>query len=580
MKQSLRDILRSFLIALVAVVIATLLRKYFLGALENKVAWITYYPAVMVAAIYGGFVSGLLTSVFTTFIAVFAWNFITNKPFIADNSDWIGLVVFLLNCILVSGIAEYTRRQTIAKERANKANRAKSIFLANMSHELRTPLNAILGFSRLMQQNENIPEDEQKNLQIINRSGEHLLSLINNVLDISKIEAGKIDINFSSFDFYNVLDDIFLMMTQRAEAKGLKLISQVGKEVPVLIQSDEVKLKQIIINLIGNAIKYTKEGHVKILVNALKNEGADEVTLVVEVTDTGVGISQSDLKNVFNPFFQGGDLSRNEGTGLGLAICKQYTELLRGGISVESIEGAGSSFQVEVPVRIVKRLEPELHSDQLKMVVPSDMLYKVLIVEDQIENWLLLKKVLQKLLCEVVVAENGEQGIKEYKSFKPDLIFMDIRMPFMGGIEATRAIRELENGDKVKIIGISAHVFKEQEHEILTVGMDDFIKKPFQFSDISNCLEKHLKLTFFSDKMEEAKFVKQEKLLTNMFKATDERIVNELFQAVGGVDTERVNAIIEEIGSKDEKLGNILKNYASDLRFTEIHKIVNNVVRE
>ncbi len=534
MKQSLRDILRSFLIALVAVVIATLLRKYFLGALENKVAWITYYPAVMVAAIYGGFVSGLLTSVFTTFIAVFAWNFITNKPFIADNSDWIGLVVFLLNCILVSGIAEYTRRQTIAKERANKANRAKSIFLANMSHELRTPLNAILGFSRLMQQNENIPEDEQKNLQIINRSGEHLLSLINNVLDISKIEAGKIDINFSSFDFYNMLDDIFSMMIQRAEAKGLKLISQVGKDVPVLIQSDEVKLKQIIINLIGNAIKYTKEGHVKILVNALKNESLDEVTIVVEVTDTGVGISQNDLKNVFNPFFQGGDLLRNEGTGLGLAICKQYTELLQGGISVESIEGAGASFQVEVPVRIVKKLEPELHSDQLKMVVPSDMLYKVLIVEDQIENWLLLKKVLQKLLCEVVVAENGEQGIKEYKSFKPDLIFMDIRMPVMGGIEATRAIRELENGDKVKIIGISAHVFKEQEHEILTVGMDDFIKKPFQFSDISNCLEKHLKLTFFSDKMEEAKFVKQEKLLTNMFKAIDERIVDELFQAVGG----------------------------------------------
>ena len=350
---SFKRVLQQILIAIIAVVIAILIRKYLLHSLENKVPWLTYYPAVMAAALFGGFFSGFLSSALSCIVTIYGYTFFASLPFIDDKADWIGLFVFVVNCILVSIIADYSKKANkakveaeMAKEQSDLANRSKSLFLANMSHELRTPLNAILGFTRLMKLNTDIPEVEQKNLEIINRSGEHLLSLINNVLDISKIEAGQTEIDNSVFNLNSALHDVLLIMSQRAEAKELFLKISISETLPTNILSDELKIKQILINILGNAIKYTNQGNILLTVSAEENLQPGINLITIEVQDTGIGISAADIHKVFDPFIQVGNNVSNKGTGLGLTISKQFTELLGGTISVESKLGIGSKFTV------------------------------------------------------------------------------------------------------------------------------------------------------------------------------------------------------------------------------------------
>ncbi len=581
-KISLKNILQQFFIAIIAVVVASLLRKFLLGSLENKVVWITYYPAVIAAALFGEFLTGLLSAILTVLIAVYGWQFFSTSPFINSTADWISLSVFLFNCIIISAISDYSSRQRKkadkAKEQAELANRSKSIFLANMSHELRTPLNAILGFTELMQLNSKIPEEEKKNLEIINRSGEHLLNLINNVLDISKIEAGQIKIDISSFNLNNTLNDITQIISQRAEAKGLFLKTSLSKELPSYILSDELKLKQILINLLGNAIKFTEFGNIELNVSAFENKQTVSDLLKIEVIDTGIGISANEIDRIFEPFVQVGNISLTKGTGLGLTICRQFTELLGGIIEVQSKLGIGSKFTVQIPYLQINNTEIKQRNYQLiKSLALGEPEYKILIVEDQLENWLLLQRILENVGLKVKVAENGADGIEAFKTFKPNLIFMDIRMPIMDGLEATKNIRQSENGKKVKIIGISAHVFEDEIQNILSSGMDDFIKKPYHFNDIYGSLQKHLEVKYLYYNNIDSKEQGNIPLTAEMLKRLDDHVLLELKEYTENLDNVKLYELVERISLKNKELGNILHYYVSNFKITEIFRILKQI---
>lgn len=581
-KIDFEPIAKKILIAIFAVVVASLLRKYLLSSLENKVVWITYYPAVMTAAIFGGVYTGLLSAILTCLIVIYGWQFFCTLPFINSHADWIGLFVFLLNCTMVSIIAEYSQRQKLkankAKDQAEMANKAKSIFLANMSHELRTPLNAILGFTQLMKLNTSIPPEEQKNLEVINRSGEHLLNLINNVLDISKIEAGHTTVTILPFNLIMAFYDIELIMSQRAEAKGLLFYSEIDTAIPAVILSDELKLKQILINLLGNAIKFTPHGHVRLMAKVQTNVQGNLPVLLIEVEDTGIGISEDDTAKIFDPFMQVGDLSANNGTGLGLTICKQFTELLGGSISIHSKLNVGSSFRVQIPVKFAAKTESKIDNYQhIKSLAITEPEYRILIVEDQIENWLLLQRILENVSFKVKVAINGAEGVETFKTWNPHLIFMDVRMPVMDGLEASSTIRKLESGNLVKIVGVSAHVFADGVKNVLDAGMDDFIKKPYIFSDIYGSLQKHLGVSYIFNDLTEISQPGNNHLTVEMLKQLDNALLQELREYIENLEPDKLAHVIERISMQNKELANNLNYFISNLKFTEIFRLLNQI---
>jgi signal transduction histidine kinase/DNA-binding response OmpR family regulator len=582
-KINIKSILSSIGIAVIAVIVASLIRKFILGSLEGKVEWITFYPAVMIAALLGGFFSGVLTSAFAAFIVLFQWQLITNSMFIGGKIGTISTIVFLINCIFISAISEYSRQQKlqadIQKEKAERASRAKSTFLANMSHELRTPLNAILGFTHLMQDNINIPEKEQENLKIINRSGEHLLGLINNVLDISKIEAGQTAKNEISFSIENAIFEVRELMSRHAEAKNLKLKTIFQENLPQYIKTDKQKLIQILINLIGNAIKFTNNG--EIILHVKKESRNEQLFLIMEVEDTGIGIDKQELSKIFTPFEQSSNASVQEGTGLGLSISKQYAELLGGSISVESQLGVGSNFFIRIPLIISDTAGLNEITSQfanVKSIAPGQRDFRILIVEDHVENWLLLQRIHEKVGIQVKIAENGLQGVKAFKEWQPHLIWMDVRMPIMNGLEATKSIRSMENGKDVKIIGVSAHVFKDEIHNVMSVGMDSFVKKPYQFQEIYECLNEQLGINFIlteNDKNEE-----QYLLTSEMLKIFDIKLLETLKTAILNLNDEQIDLAISEIQKIDNDVAQVLQSYTKKFKYTELYRSINSTLTD
>lgn len=343
----------------------------------------------------------------------------------------------------------------MAKEHAESANQAKSRFLANMGHELRTPLNAIMGFSELLSMDSNQSKDQYESLQIINRSGEHLLKLINDILDTARIEAGNTILNNAPLDLGAMVQDVAQMMRIQADKKHLKLMLEHFSLFPRFIVGDEARLRQILVNLIGNAIKFTDKGQVVIRLGLKENEPG---CLIVEVEDSGMGISPDDQKRIFEPFTQLGLQGGSKGTGLGLSITQQFVRMMGGTIDVVSDPGKGSVFRLELPV--VAANEQDVIKDDsrgvVKALAPQQESYRILIVEDQVDNQELLSKLLVSVGFQVKVAKNGEQGIALFQSWKPHFIWMDKRMPVM----------------------------------------DDYISKPYRSAEIYDCLEKHLGVTF------------------------------------------------------------------------------------
>ncbi|MDO9142483.1 MAG: ATP-binding protein, partial [Methylobacter sp.] len=399
-------------------------------------------------------------------------------------------------------IQERTTELVLARDAAEAANRAKSVFLANMSHELRTPLNAILGFSNLMRKDDSISETQLINLNIINRSGEHLLTLINEVLEMAKIEAGRVQLENQAFDLGGMMRDVIDMMQIRAQEKGLRLILDQSSEFPRYIEGDEARLRQVLINLVGNAVKFTKQGGITLRLGVRKNATAH---LLIEVEDTGTGIAVEDQALIFEPFIQVGKYGVNQGSGLGLAITRQFVHLMGGILSVNSTLGKGSSFLVDVPLVVANPADIANSDDITKGNVvglaANQPTYRILIVDDQLENQLLLSKLMEIINFPIKTADNGAQAIELFQSWQPQLIFMDSRMPVMGGIEASRRIRQLPGGKDVKIVAVTASIFMEQRDELLKAGMDDFIRKPYRFNDIYDSLSRLLGVQYAIESM-------------------------------------------------------------------------------
>lgn len=401
---------------------------------------------------------------------------------------------------LETQVAERTHELKLAKNTAEAANEAKSIFLANMSHELRTPLNAVLGFSEIMDRDTDVSPKQQENLRIINRSGQHLLGLINDVLDMSKIESGHVELDPEQVDLHRLLSDIRDVFRVRAASQDLEFWFELNPIVPRYAVVDGGKLRQVLMNLLGNAINFTETGQVRLVVDA-EALPENHWQLRVEVHDTGVGIPPKKIGAIFEPFMQvGHSPQNNQGTGLGLAISRQFIRLMDGDITVDSIPGHGSVFRFAIPILAVDSLEAahggDAHGKQIVGLEANQPQWRILIVEDVAENRLLLRRLLESVGFIVREAWDGQEGIQVFQDWQPHLIWMDRRMPEMDGLTATRHIRKLPGGDQVKIIVISASVFKDQRPAVLEAGADDFVRKPYQSQMIFDCMAKHLGIRY------------------------------------------------------------------------------------
>ncbi len=457
------------------------------------------------------------------------------------------------------------------KNQAEAANRAKTVFLANMSHELRTPMNAVLGFSQLMQKDKLLTIVQRENLNIINKSGQHLLELINDILDMAKIEAGRVVIENTNFDLDELLHSTIEMMRERAEIRNLVLFLESSSDFPHYIHADEFKLRQILLNIISNAIKYSKKGSVTIHLTTENLSVCDQCLLVFRIEDTGLGIAEDDLPLIFDKFIQVGSESDQKGTGLGLPITKEYIELMGGNISVTSVLNQGSCFTFTLPVTRISSVDvPQVSThNEVKVLelAAGQPNYRVLIVEDQLENRLLLRNILTQVGFDVYEVENGQEAIDAFLTLQPDFIWMDRRMPVMDGIEATRQIRALPNGDKVKIVAVTASVFLAQRQEFLDVGVDDIVNKPYRDSDIFSCMEKYLGVRFIYENTENFLPVEKKAENDDILKKLPLELVNNLREAAISLDIENCLSLIEQVKNFDDDLAQQLATSVNQLNF-------------
>ncbi len=467
-----------------------------------------------------------------------------------------------------------------------------------MSHELRTPLNAILGFTQVMQLDQSLTGDHQRYVGIINQSGEHLLGLINDVLELSKIEAGRITLYETEFDLHQLLHSLSDMLQLKAVSKGLELNFEYDANIPQYIKTDENKLRQVLINLLGNAIKFTNQGKVTLRVRATENPqvfSSIAYQLYFEVEDTGLGIAAHELTNLFQPFQQttAGQLSK-EGTGLGLRISQKFVELMGGEITVRSQLNQGScfAFYIHADDAQVVSITSASNFDHLVSLTPGQTSYRIMIVEDNATNRLLLNTMLSQFSFELREVENGQQAIALWQEWQPHLILMDMRMPIMNGYDATRKIRQLESEvsnevpiNRTKIIAITASAFKEQRKECILAGCNDFIRKPFQREELLNLLTKHLGLQYLipatatiDEQVEDTtnSILAQPNLVFNrtaLAIMSDEWISQLHFAAVQGNDTTCIN-LIWQIPPHETALIIALNRLVENYQFDEIIEII------
>jgi urea ABC transporter urea binding protein len=465
-----------------------------------------------------------------------------------------------------------------AKDQAEAANQAKSVFVANMSHEFRTPLNAVLGFSQLMMADPAIPAAQQEYLNIINSSGQHLLTLINAVIDMSKLQAGQLKLEPVSFDLGALLRDVIDVMQRAAEAKGLQLFLDQSSQFPRYTHADAEKLRQVLINLLSNALKYTEEGGVTLRLGAEPIED-DTQKLVFEVEDSGIGIAPADQLRIFEPFVQIGEPNDQAGTGLGLTITRQRVELMGGDIQLKSELGKGSVFRVTLPVQRTSEeelVQAQSHRGRVMKLEPGQTEWRILIVEDSLDSRLLLKKLLEMAGFVVREALNGEEAIKIFKEWQPHLIWMDMRMPVMDGLEATRRIKAMEQGKETVIVALTASVLTEQQNEVMAAGSDDFVRKPFRADELFDCMAKHLgaRYVYANEGVAQLETLPKLEIESEALASLPEELLSELKKAVISLDIDYVSEVVTRIDAINPTLASALKQLIDEFNISSLYELM------
>jgi NO-binding membrane sensor protein with MHYT domain/CheY-like chemotaxis protein/nitrogen-specific signal transduction histidine kinase len=438
------------------------------------------------------------------------WLLINAEPHLKEDGS-VKQVVCTFNDISARKLAEAAL--TVAKEKADAANLAKSKFLANMSHELRTPLNGILGYAQILLRSNTLLAEEKKGVEIINRCGSHLLTLINDILDLSRIEAQKMELNVIEFYFPAFMQDMLEIFQLQAELKGIEFTYQQHGQLPLAIKADAQRLRQVLINLLSNGIKFTDRGQVIFLVKAEKlQQHQDRVCLSFQIKDSGIGISSEDLATIFLPFERvGSAIERTEGTGLGLAIAQQIVTLMGSKLQVESQLGEGSTFWFDIEV--VESVNPVNAYNSMKqnrIVGFKGQTKKILIVDDKEENRSIVVNLLKPLGFEVLEAHNGQDGIDRAIEWQPDLIITDLSMPVMDGYQLLQKLRSYPQGKKVVAIASSASVFESDRQKSLIAGANYFLLKPIQIDSLLAVLKQYLELEWIYEFDREEK---QEKII-------------------------------------------------------------------
>lgn len=483
-------------------------------------------------------------------------------------------------------VAARTAELSVAKEQAEAASRAKGSFLANMSHELRTPLTAIIGFAQLLENAPQLDDKQRRYLATINESGNHLLNLINEILEMAKIEAGRILLNKACFDLHQTLARLINMMMLAANQKDLQIYLERDTAVPRYIKTDQGKLRQVLINLLSNAIKYTDTGTVSLQVTVGQSL-PDGWHLQFAVADTGRGIAPEDLDSLFIPFAQTqAGKPTKMGTGLGLPISKEYVNLMGGDITVETQLNQGTTFRFDILANrttgnaLVQSRQPHVIG-----LAPDQPQYRILVVEDQPDSRELLYQLLTDAGFSVRLATNGEEAIAQFERWQPHLIWMDMRMPVMSGQVATQQIKAMPHGQQTPIIALTASAFEEDRAKFLASGCDDFVRKPFQEAEIFNKIALHLDVKYLYSKDTESpqlEVAKDEQwLLASLARVVQDPAqfmakdwLAELSQAATKARGDQVLRLLQAIEASHLELAHILSRWALEFKYDKIVTLI------
>ena len=464
----------------------------------------------------------------------------------------------------------------IARAVAEEANRAKSLFVASMSHEIRTPMNAILGFAQILERDPSLSPEQVEHVRIITRSGAHLLRLIGDVLDISKIESGQITINEAAFCLHDLLSDMELMFRSRVKAQGLQLIVDRDENLPRYVTADDGKLRQILVNLIGNAVKFTVTGGVAVRVRAEAVEGKtgkdpEALRLMVEVEDTGPGIHDEDMSCIFDLFQQGEAGMKAGGVGLGLTISRKFVEMMGGELTVTSQVGKGSCFRFKALLKSAAEIAggDKLASRRIVGLEPGTGPFRILVVDDAPTNRALLCALLRPVGFEVAEAINGVGALDVFAQWSPHAVLMDMHMPVMDGYEATRRIKSTEAGRATPVIALTASILEGSQTQIMAAGVDTYLRKPFKaeelFEVVGKCLDLHY---VFAD--EPDKTLSHPNQMQAVPIALPNELIKALRQAVEEGDIDQLTTLIVQVEKLDSAKSCVLQALVDEFDYEKL----------
>ncbi|NEQ39586.1 MAG: CHASE2 domain-containing protein [Okeania sp. SIO3I5] len=546
----------------------------------------------LVGTSYGAFIIGWILPVFTPWVGLMSaamittnyhsyWQLNKTNQQLEDANQKLEDYAQTLE----QKVQERTRELEIAKQAADAASQAKSEFLANMNHELRTPLNGIMGYAQILERSQTVNTEDKNKVAVILRCGSHLLTLINDVLDLSKIEAGKMELHPAYIYLPNVLHNVVEMCEIKAQMKGISFIYEKDAKLPTGINADEKRLRQVLINLLGNAIKFTEKGVVTFKANHTENG-----KFRFEIQDTGIGMTPEQSQRLFRAFEQVGSntyKSNVEGTGLGLAISQRIVQLMGSEIQVKSESGVGSVFwfEIDFPFTNDDSVNEQISSDQQKqgeIVRVKGKSPKILVVDDQYDSCSVIVSLLKPLGFEVFEASSGKDGLEKIEQFEPNLVITDLVMPEMDGFEMMRKVRDSEKGKNLIVIASSANVFESVQNSFLEAGGNDFLPKPVEVSQLLKLLQTHLNLEWVYEESRKLPGIEAEKENTNeelIFPPlTELQNLYELAMKGHLKGIVKQAKIIEQLDTKYVPFSQNLQKLAEDFRDQEIIQLISDAM--